>query len=528
MKIKFLIVGLAMGIFLNSCTKDMLHNDIDSSSLSGDKKEQLSKRQETEKHLEKFAGILSKVTYANKEVREFLKQESLKQFDKNYDVLYFIIKDELVGENTFRDILISYSSDSEIEEIEKAVPLLNILVPEIAFFDVSAENLDVEDNEIPVAVSGEKTTSLYLNGKEEVKLEKGEIPDFHVFVVNINSRVIIPSNKNAGSNTVVFKSPNFDGSIKDVAPLKSLSLVEASIVGQKAIDAYKYFYKDDGSINQKAFQRDYIYYGITPTKQQGQLNRSVTEYIGFIEVNPRSYFKIADQKGSNSTNDDPYILRPSVTQEKRTLSEEELLDKMWTKGAYDFRFEVIQSTKQEPYIIYIAVKPNELWDFNISYSKKHKTWFRHSKHTYTIDPNNFTSKRFYLKEDKLPIGRWDLSQESINRYINIIEEDESLETEITRTYGSVRISSSKFNGDIKMSLGIGKGGNVSGGLSGEDVNSNTIKEQKTYIIRRKEKSDDLGSIHIYFYEPVIHGANGSYYDVHTYNTGHVKFGLFVK
>lgn len=525
MKIKFLIVGLAMGIFLNSCTKDMLHNDIDSSSLSGDKKEQLSKRQETEKHLEKFAGILSKVTYANKEVREFLKQESIKQFDKNYDVLYYLIKNEKIEGKTFKDILISYSSASEIEEIENAVPLLNILVPEIAFFDVSAENLDVEDNEIPVAVSGEKTTSLYLNGKEEVKLEKGEIPNFHVFVVNINSRVIIPSNKNAGSNTVVFKSPNFDGTIKNNTPLKSTSWVDASIVGQKAIDAYKYFYKDDGSINQKAFQRDYIYYGITPTKQQGQLNRSVTEYISFIEINPNVYFEISDHKITDSFTNDPRINSKdgkilTTSQEKRSLSEAELIDRLWTKGSYNFRFEIIKSNAAQPQIVYVPLKPNEIWNFNIDYSYRHSTWFRRSKNTYTINANKFTSKRVFLNK-MVSLGKWNIADEALSKYVKIYEEDENADETLTETYEMSNAIKINFDGEGSKS-GIGL-------KAGVETNS-TEKVTKSITIKRKLDSDPLGFIEIYFYDPLVENVNHSTgtCNIHTYNTGKVEFGISVK
>ena len=53
--------------------------------------------------------------------------------------------------------------------------------PSIAFFNISAHNLDPNDAEIPVVVSKENTTDLYLNGKLAAKLEKGEVPDFHVF-----------------------------------------------------------------------------------------------------------------------------------------------------------------------------------------------------------------------------------------------------------------------------------------------------------------------------------------------------------
>lgn len=62
-----------------------------------------------------FAQILSAATFDNKDVREFLKTEALKKFDKNYDILYLAVKDEMIGDLTFRQTLASYSSEEAIE-----------------------------------------------------------------------------------------------------------------------------------------------------------------------------------------------------------------------------------------------------------------------------------------------------------------------------------------------------------------------------------------------------------------------------
>lgn len=85
-------------------------------------------------YLSEFATILSKAIYNNMDVRKFIKENALKRFDENYDVLYYSVKDESINDKSFRDILIDYSSEKEIKEIERNVPLLNILVPEISFF----------------------------------------------------------------------------------------------------------------------------------------------------------------------------------------------------------------------------------------------------------------------------------------------------------------------------------------------------------------------------------------------------------
>ncbi len=550
-------VGCVTGavlLLLGSCSDDAFLNEAINVASEGKveavKLRSMANESEIEKYLVQFAEVLSKATYERKDVREFLKKESVKQFDKNYDVLYELVKDEEINGETLRDILVSYSSEDAIREIETNVPLLNILVPKIACFKIEPEKLDVEDKEIPVAVSKKSETSLYLDGKREINLKKGEIPRFHVFVVNENSRVVAVNGSNntpmqssmrgrrarsfTGTNrkSVVFKSPNFDGSIPESITLRSES-VGGHIVGSKAIEAFNYYYADDGSVNQKSLQRDYIYYGITPQKTSGSLNRSVSEYIAFIEINPKAYFKISDQR-LNTPNDDPRISEDYIKNERAPLSEEELLDKMWTKGAYDFRFEIETSTSQHPHVIHIPLRPDEIWDFHIDYEYIHHTWFRHSKHIYRIDPKKFTSKKVLLTPEKISFGKWNIAEEALYRTVRIYEEDDEGMRTQEFDYESIHMFTNKFKGDVKIGLGLTSSNvNISGGAETEVTQSNTFKRKSKIVISRNEKSDGLGDAKIYFYDPIVENVRAffpSYWiaEVHTYNTGYVKFALAVQ
>ncbi len=557
MKRTFLSVGCIAGavlLLLGSCSDNMFE-DVNTSpkgKAEAIELRSMANEDEKEKYLVQFAEVLSKATYARKDVREFLKKESVKQFDKNYDVLYELIKDEVINGETFREILVTYSSEEVIRDIEANVPLLNVLVPKIACFKIEPEKLNVEDHEIPVAVSKKSETSLYLDGKEELDLRKGEIPSFHVFVVNENSRVIAV---NKGDNTpmatvtgggrrvrsidgtnrksVVFKSPNFDGSIPEPITTKS----ETLIMSLSAINAFKYFYANDGSIHQKALQRDYIYYGITPQKTSGSLNRSVSEYIAFIEINPRAYFKISDQISPKKPliNDDPHIKEDEIKNERAELSQEELLDKMWTKGAYDFRFEIESSTSQRPQIVHIPLRPDEIWDFHIDYEYIHHTFFRHSKHIYRINPNKFTAKKVYLAPEKISFGKWHLAEEALYRNVRIFEEDETGKKEYTNEYESTKMHANRFKGDVKVGIGLSQKVQLDGHVETETTNSNTVKETKRIVVTRNEGSDHLGDIKIYFYDPIVEDVKYVPFPfphpiavVHTYNTGYVKFALAVE
>ncbi len=473
-----------------------------------------------------FAETLSKIVYDRQDVREFLKEEAIKQFDKNYDVLYALVKDKEIGGTTLRNLLVEYSSEAKIATIEENIPLLNILVPKIAIFGIAAENMDCTDPEIPVAVSKEKATTLYLNGEYAVDLEKGEIPDFHTFVVNENSRVIVDAITRSGEQTFTFISPNYDGSIReDEEPQTRSTAMTAAEVGAKAVTAYNYFYADNSGSNSRSYQRDYIYYGITPANGNGTLNRLVSEYISFLEVDPKAYFKIADQK-TGEAYEDPSIKSNQTSQEKRSLTDAELLDRMWTKGAYDFRFEVFSANSTQPTIVYLPLKPEELWDFHIASSYRHSTWFRHSKYTYTIDPNKFTAKRVYLKNKQISFGKWDLSQEALERYISIYEEDKQARYTTTVSHQVTKMTSWKVEGEVKF--GFGTENKNSAGVSGGGSGSTTKTETKEYKFERDEADDNLGNIKIYFFDPIIDGKSGSDYLVHTYNTGYVSFGLAVE
>ncbi|MFD2037665.1 hypothetical protein ACFSKL_22920 [Belliella marina] len=517
----FLTLSLLMGLLLISCSEDeFFEKNITGKALNTSIKEE---------NMTKFARVLSKAVYERKDVRAFLKQESLKQFDKNYDVLYYLVKDEMIGEESFRDILISYSSVEDLEKIERSIPLLNIYVSKIEFFDVLPENLDTDDTEIPVIVSKKSENALFFNGIEELSFEKGEVPNFHVFVVNENSRVILPENSHSirSRRRVRFRSPAFDG--MDTNTGEDKLSVGLDDVGQKAIESFKYFFKDDGSNSQKGFQRDFIYYGITPENRTGSLNYSVTEYIQFLEIDPKIYYDISDQRNSEIYNGDPFINNSGVKRKSRNgYSQAELIDRMWSKGAYNFRFEIFYSFGS-PMIVYAPLRPDQIWDFNIEHSYRHSTWFRKSKHTYKIDPSKFTSKRVVLP-NPITIGRWDIRNESLTRYVKIYEEDEGLEQMHKEIYEMQYAHGANFIGNTKISLGLKEAVNSETDVAGGVESPTTITKSGEIAVMRSIESDYLGCIKMYFYDPVLHDVSASTNSavVHTYDTRSVKLGLVVK
>ena len=106
----------AMSVF--SCTKDMANDNELSVSVSDSPQKA-------------FAEVLSTAVFENQSLRDFIKSEALKQFDKDYDVFYPYVKNMEVEKNkTFRDYLLDYTDENSLTDIERAIPKLNILVPD--------------------------------------------------------------------------------------------------------------------------------------------------------------------------------------------------------------------------------------------------------------------------------------------------------------------------------------------------------------------------------------------------------------
>jgi len=504
-------------INLASCNSETEYDDIQSVP-------QLSKQMDENTAIARFTQILSKATYEREEVRQFLKDEALKQFDKNYDVLYAKVKDYEIGGNTFHGILEEYSSTEELESILRSVPTLNIYVPKISMFNISADNMDVTDKEIPVVNPCDRINYFYINGDIADSIKVGEIPAFHTFVVNRNSRVNVNVLSRSNGCSYSFIDAAFNG--ETCSPSSRSSIVGSSMVGNKAIEAYNYFNTNDNTTHSVKLQRDYIYYGLTPTSSTGTLNRNVTEYISFIEVDPLAYFTMTDKKEIYPNTNDPEIKKESTTKEGSDYTQSELLNEFWTKGAYNIRVEILMSTAQEAYVKYIPVKPDDIWNFNYDRTYVHRTLFRHSKYTYKIDPYKFTAKHCDVSAKNIDFAKWDLAEESLMRELHFYEEDPGDTVSHTYRLEVTNASSSKVTGSSKVGYGDGVKLEYANGI--ETTGSETTKEIKEIVSQLKNNDDNLGMARIYFYDPLILGRSGSDYEVQTYSTGSITFGITVK
>ena len=297
----------AIGLIFSSCSND---NDYDSPAAKNDF--QASLVWNKSKSMSRFSEILSKAAYEKKEVRDFLKSQALEKFDNGYNVFYSIVKNKKIDNtSSFKDVLISYANnEEELDNIEKAAPLLNIHLPEIANLRVS--DIDTQDEEIPILYSN----NLYLNGEIVDSLISGEIPAFALFVVDESGSVQKKQNSLRSSNP----SLSINSEYEFADPVFSPTHSQPNMLRASGTEALSKKYQKDGWVPKKdidpellkAYQnstnnlratRSMMYYGMsTPNQTPGTIRSDVKDCIFRFKIAGGAFERlesIATDKGNN-------------------------------------------------------------------------------------------------------------------------------------------------------------------------------------------------------------------------------------
>lgn len=464
----------------------------------------------------KFAKILSKAVYNNIAVRQFIKDEAIKQFDNDYDVFYPLISNKQVDSGiTFREILLTYcSSDTELKQIETSLPLLNIYVPDLSLFeDINAYNWDIQDEEVPVAIENSNTgTTLFLNGDTISSLANNEIPNFHFLLIKNNERVRpVGLTRSISNNEIIpgyeFIDKAFNGIKSNVIKTRGISYPTIADdwlkeLDNKVITAWNTMKSTDPSL-----QRDNIYYKLSPTKKEGKLDATIDEYLYRFQISPKAYYKITDQRGTADKKDDPMIKENESTSNKISeLSDDEVIKRLWTEGNYEIRFMIYTGTKDlqiNTQILTYSVSPKDIFDIKIQKTKRHHTGFRHTKYTYRISPTDLGPKWFYPRTngENTRLYKWDISQQSIEKTMSICEFDESETYKRTENITSTYIQNFKSSVDGSFDPEGETVGTIKVGLGYDSTKSTT--KTTTVEVTTEKGNDDLGTLRVYFYDSII-------------------------
>jgi hypothetical protein len=423
----------------------------------------------------KFGKALATALSKNLDLRVLLKEEAMKMFDKDYDVLYASVKDRMLQNGkTFREELSSsFNNLGELESIEKNQPLLTIFVPSLPEESFSAESWDVSTEVPMVAISSRMTNDVvaYDGMGKELLIKSNLIPAFPIVVIKDNERIRLTNNSTTNlSKTTSFRvdkseyaflSPEFDASYKPKTARSDARVLNINSIDQKVRDAYNIYRNVDG------WQRDYIYYDISPSQPNGEFKVNFQERITDFRMigDPTAAFnKLSDQTG------DP------------TLQVSRNPNSGWTNGFYEFKVSALINGRNgvgQELVTYFPATPTEL--FSLTYSTTRIGWLTF----YIPSVTGLNTKTL-----NLPIFSWDLNAYSTSIKI-AIEEVDLTETIFISDTRQVEFATNFGIEGVLKKIGL------KFGASNKEIQTQTITRTFT------QGNDSLGEVIINFADNVI-------------------------
>ncbi len=502
------------------------------SSIIACKKDHLSSesnQQQTEQNLldsksvykQEFSKAFAKALASNPELRAFIKNEALKKFDQDYDILYQMVKDEVIGDKKFKDIIAEqYEKKENLNELDRLYPTLTIFVPKLPMDSFSAEKWDTK-TEIPQVAYTLNTTANVpiVNEKgEEYILEAKYIPSFPVVVIKENEVVKVSSgagnsikasngNKEKGSDKHLLKGSLYTFEFLDEAfnglnkknqkssPKLRASTINASSIDSKIKTAYDTYKNTDG------WQRDLIYYDITPGQTKGKFNYDYQEHITSFRMNDASSLGIiSDQDGDPLNN--PKIHGLYANGIPPTSA--------WTGNAFRFKVNILVNSKNSvgsSFDKYLTINAYDLYDAKY---KKGKGLGMIQLVTWEIE--SITPKKVPLN---IQLFNWNLDEYASTIKIIVEEVDDTVEESRSET----RVV--KFATNFGIDAGFGE--KVKIGLKF----GASLEEDRTTTVSYKitKQSDQLGDVIVNFADKVITGFDGSSYTTREYSSGMYTIGI---
>ena len=401
-------------------------------------------------------------------LREIIKVEAMKQFNKDYDVLYQLIKNKEVENGlTVRNLLLRYFEDeATLTRIEARCPTLTIFVPKLPEDSFSADTWNTAEQIPAVAIRAKHHSvpiiseyGFFDENSDEFVVEGCYIPAFPVVVLKQNERVRVARDRvqtqsailnSAGSDFVFeFVDDVFDGSKTENTVQRAVLSGE---VDQKVIDAYTIYQNTDG------WQRDYIYYGLTPSNTTGpfcyDFQEKVTSFRFSNSVTPAQILA----KISDAANDPKFVIA------------------FWTDGSFEFNITAEIGTTGIPsstMTVAFFANPEDLFEV-----------------TYNSGGFLFTSTITGFKTISInsPLMKWNLANYAPAIKLSICEFD------LSETITSTSSSTIEFAGNIEYNMiKIG----LKFGASGKYTHNSTF----TRVIYTG--SDALGDVLIDFADKVV-------------------------
>lgn len=524
--------------FFSSCSEEnSFQADNQETKMTRSLSNSISSNDEAIRSMQRFSVILSKAVYERQDVRQFLKEQALRKIDTDYNIFYPLVKDLKINGTSFKDILSLYAqSPEELDTIEQRVPLLNIHMPEIGNIKVSS--MDVSDNEIPVLFQNK----FYSNGEVKDSLTENEIPGFNVFVV-YESGTIQPVSESSpktlkftnGSDLLGGKYEYVDnafnpeyynkkkqtrsGGYENPTPKYDEGLVPKEDLDPLLLKSF------ENSKTKKTATRAMMYYNLktpddTPVSQQD----GIKDCIFRFKIAPAEFSvleDIAEGFGDKPSNvHHPLFNQKNPTVKHKPITRQEALSRILT--GYPFKFEL----GFEDNTIQISALPSDIFNFYINESRRHGTWFRKTKYTYSIDLKNIKDKWYYPLEHGFDtrFNTWDILKDPLTKKVILyaINPDNGASQKTTTSYTTTVVSNKEIGGNISAKIKE----IISLGINGKFNQSNTITKTVTNEYTIPQKNLNLGSyIFDYFEDYPVEAESGNYVLLGNRGNGSVNISI---
>ncbi len=437
--------------------------------------------------------------------------------DKDNDVFYPWVKDENVDGRTFRELLSIYDDNSLLNEIEKQLPLLNILVPDWTWIAEDAFGLqswDLSVNEVGVSLPmNNGRAPVYRNGVAVFEIKSGEIPTSPVLIIKNNERIVLKPGTKGSDPEYTFRNECYDNRDGDgfTVNTKAYSYTEHNMTVATATN--KISYNKVSSVEEQAYsnylstgipQRDYIYYGLTSSSGTGDIRHQYHENLYRFKLktlNNNYYF--------DSTGD--YSLLVAHPNNNNALSDEDLQSMIWAEGNLEVDFlinlgaraEVAYSRKSFALPIQDAFIVKKVYE-------RVKTGFLGilTERLYYVDRTCFEPK--WVEAD-IDLFNWDVAKYPREYQVSVMEVDDSETLTYSFTYNGTYLT----NWTVSSESGnTSKTGSSNGG-------SSTTQQSVTYTYTRSGTSDLLGDFWVDFDDSIIVGRGAGFALIKQYPTGTV-------
>ncbi len=505
MKNRNIYLIMAICLILYSCQQDAIVED----EISIEQSEQHSSHEKKQLYQE-FAKSLAIAVSEEPALRTFLKDEGMKMFDNDYDILYLLVKDKIVTKDglSFYQLITKYASNPLlIDAIDQELRLLNIYIPELpSGFSCETWN---SNNEVPMVTYISKNTDSYLvyDARGDYESISNElIPGFPILVLKENERVTITNNTQlkAGSGiNFEFSDEIFNGSNDFNRPNSKQSFNKSQsfngriplmdLLGRTSSVASRYREFN----NARKWQRDFIYYGIDEEDERGPFDNSYSEFIYSMRfLNADGLIQISDASDDSSIVEGGRNRIPG-----------------WTDGIFEFHLTAVRSAQNgtgETLRKVFTARGSDLFTINYDY----RIDILGSRYYYIT---SITPKTFY--PDNLEFTEWDLSVYGTSW--KFIFEEFDLSQDITESF----TVSSKLATNFGFDIGFGK--KVKIGLKFGATQENSKSE--AFEIVTREKSDFLGECTVDFGDPIfireVWDGEFMSYETRKYSTGSLEMDL---